>query len=114
MTKSPVKVVEERFDSIEKLVNEKCEEVVSRLSAKIEGAFEHILSSVVKNTEGNLGRALSDNAKKTKSKGGKCSGCKKEFKFLGSVKKHHLVDPVSKVFNGICPTTKKAAKTLSS
>lgn len=106
MAKTPVKVVEERFELIEKLINEKCEEVVTRLSASIERAFEHILSSVVKNTEGNLGRALSDSAKKTTSKAGKCSGCAKEFKYFGSVAKHHLK-------SGKCPKTKKTAKPVN-
>ena len=108
MAKTPVKVVEERFELIEKLINEKCEEVVNRIGAKIEGAFEHILSGIRKNTEGNLGRALSDKAKGRKtSKAGKCSSCEKDFKFFGSVAKHHLKD-------GKCPKTKKTAKALKS
>jgi hypothetical protein len=106
MAKSPIKVVEEKFDSLEDLLNEKCDEIVNRISGKIERAFEHILSSVRKNTEANLGRALSDSAKKTKSKGGKCSGCKKVFKYFKSVEKHHLKD-------GICPKTEKKAKSVN-
>ena len=104
MPKSPVKVVEERFDSIEDKIDEMCDEVVNRIGAKIERAFEHILSGIRKNTEGNLGRALSDNAGgRKKSKAGKCSSCKKNFKFFGSVAKHHLKD-------GKCPKTGKTAK----
>ena len=106
MAKSPLKVVEERLDSIEDLLDEKVDEIVNRIGGKIERAFEHILSSVRKNTEANLGRALSDKAGKTKSKGGKCSGCKKVFKYFGSVEKHHLVD-------GICPKTEKKAKAVN-
>jgi len=106
MAKSPLKVVEERLDSIEDLLDEKVDEIVNRIGGKIERAFEHILSSVRKNTEANLGRALSDKAGKTKSKGGKCSGCKKVFKYFGSVEKHHLVD-------GKCPKTEKKAKAVN-
>ena len=108
MPKSPIKVIEERFDSFDDLLSEKCDEVVNRIGAKIEGAFEHILSSIRKNTEGNLGRALSDSAKGGKtSKAGKCSSCKKNFKFFGSVAKHHLKD-------GKCPKTGKTAKAQKS
>ena len=113
MAKSPLKVVEERLDAIENLLDEKVDEIVNRIGGKIERAFEHILSSVRKNTEANLGRALTDASKKTTSKKGKCSGCAKEFKYFGSVDKHHLSDPDSKEFTGICPTTKKKAKALN-
>jgi len=107
MPKSPIKVVEDRLDSLEDKIDEKCDEVVNRIGAKIEGAFEHILSGIRKNTEGNLGRALSDNAGgRKKSKAGKCSGCAKEFKYFGSVAKHHLK-------SGKCPKTKKTAKPVN-
>ena len=106
MAKSPLKVVEERLDSIEDLIGEKVDEAVLRISKNVEGKLEHILKSIRKNTEGNLGRALSDSAKKTTSKAGKCSSCSKIFKYLGSVEKHHLKD-------GKCPKTEKKAKAVS-
>ena len=112
MAKSPLKVVEERLDAIEKLLDEKSDEIVNRVSGKIERAFEHILSSVRKNTEGNLGRALTDSSKKTTSKKGKCSGCKKVFNYFGSIDKHHLVD-AEKKFTGICKVTGKKAKAVN-
>ena len=43
MPKSPIKVVEDRLDSLEDKIDEKCDEVVNRIGAKIEGAFEHVL-----------------------------------------------------------------------
>lgn len=106
MAKSPLKVVEERLDAIEDLINEKADEICNRVSKSAERKFDDILKSIRKNTEGNLGRALSDSAKKTKSKGGKCSSCGKVFKYFGSVEKHHLVD-------GKCPVTKKKARAVS-
>jgi len=112
MTKQPLKVVEEKFDSLEDFISEKVDEIVARLGLKIENAFEHILASVVKNTEGNLGRALANDSKKTKSKKGKCSGCNKVFNYFGSVDKHHLVD-AEKKFTGICKVTDKKAKAVS-
>jgi tetrahydromethanopterin S-methyltransferase subunit G len=112
MAKSPLKVVEERLDAIEKLIDEKSNEIVSRIAKKVERSFEHILSSIVKNTEGNLGRALTDSSKKTTSKKGKCTGCKKVFRFFDSIDKHHLVDEHKK-FNGICKVTGKKAKAVN-
>ena len=106
MPKTPVKVVEEKFDSLEDFISEKIDEAVTRIAKSNERSFEHILKAIRKNTEGNLGRALSDSAKKTQSKGGKCSGCKKVFKYFGSVEIHHLVD-------GICPQTEKKAKAVN-
>jgi len=112
MAKSPLKVVEERLDLLEKLLDEKTDEIVNRIAKKVERAFEHILSSIVKNTEGNLGRALTNSSKKTTSKKGKCTGCKKVFNYFGSIDKHHLVDEHKK-FNGICKVTGKKAKAVN-
>ena len=106
MPKSPVKVVEEKFDSLEDFISEKVDEAVLRISKSAERKFEDILTAIRKNTEGNLGRALSDNSKKTQSKAGKCSSCNKIFKYLGSVEKHHLKD-------GKCPKTDKKARAIN-
>ena len=106
MPKTPVKVVEEKFDSLEKFISEKVDEAVLRISKDVERKLDHILKAIRKNTEGNLSRALSDSAKKTQSKGGKCSGCKKVFKYFGSVAKHHLKD-------GKCPETEKKARAVN-
>ena len=106
MPKSPVKVVEEKFDSLEDFISEKVDEAVTRITKSNERSFEHILKAIRKNTEGNLGRALSDSSKKTQSKAGKCSSCNKIFKYLGSVEKHHLKD-------GKCPKTEKKARAIN-
>ena len=106
MAKSPLKVVEERLDALEKLIDEKSNEIVNRVSKSAERKFDNILTAIRQNTEGNLGRVLTDASKKTTSKKGKCTGCKKVFNYFGSVDKHHLKD-------GMCPVKSVKAQAVS-